>query len=560
MNSSRDKNITNVNCPHCKFSSTSSSKLKVHLKSCHTRPGLVSPENRKQIKLNNGALCVKAITPERPKLATSSVLMQEVLDLIQCKFCDFDTADTKELDNHIKVKHAQSGFECTDCDKKFKSESDYSIHNKEAHTFNCDLCSKTFSSEAMVSEHFTTAHYVNSPFLCVKCDHTFTTETDLATHIQTVHNNVEVSIAPEDQRVLQCDFCDYQCRLNIQLKKHVENRHTNYQYNCEECSFGTQFVACLWEHIAKVHPDLMPEVKNIQSDSLVIRMIVELNTNILEEIEKLKKDTKGAFMQLASALDDSPKNVKEDILSNLKTVDSRVNAIQVKVASKKCTKVCKPSDQVDDEGLVEKSAVINSSERKKLKVLYTYDEVGHAANVKELEKLTNCRIDTAAAINSIYDRREKLPHKNFTDVVTKVLEKPVNDKYDVVITSAPTADISKLDTRKVTKNSSRTWFENEAKKSSRNFIKLAENMLKKHGSLKNFVVLEHTERFHTAESDPVSLKKHLCMIANSHLHKLRNQSTLKEKLSLVNIAYIVKELDMIIKRNMCIRSPNSTMG
>ena len=171
LNSSRDKNITNVNCPHCKFSSTSSSKLKVHLKSCHTRPGLVSPENRKQIKLNNGALCVKAITPERPKLATSSVLMQEVLDLIQCKFCDFDTADTEELDNHIKVKHTQSGFECTDCDKKFKSESDYSIHNKEAHTFNCDLCSKTFSSEAMVSEHFTTTHYVTSPFLCVKCDH-----------------------------------------------------------------------------------------------------------------------------------------------------------------------------------------------------------------------------------------------------------------------------------------------------------------------------------------------------------------------------------------------------
>ena len=120
-------------------------------------------------------------------------------------------------------------------------------------------------------------------------------------------------------------------------------------------------------------------------------------------------------MQLAGALDDSLMAVKTDILSNLNNIDSKVNVLQPNTGS----------HEVVREDVSHTVPASNSGHGKKLKVLYTYDEVGNVANIKELEKLTNCRIDTAAAINSVYDRKMKLPHKNFTDVVTFLLQGPL---------------------------------------------------------------------------------------------------------------------------------------
>ena len=44
----------------------------------------------------------------------------------------------------------------------------------------------------------------------------------------------------------------------------------------------------------------------------------------------------------------------------------------------------------------------------------------------------------------------------------KVLDRPSKDDYEVVVTSAPTADITDLDTSRLNNRSNTSWYENKA--------------------------------------------------------------------------------------------------
>ena len=51
------------------------------------------------------------------------------------------------------------------------------------------------------------------------------------------------------------------------------------------------------------------------------------------------------------------------------------------------------------------------------KILYVGDSVGHTASLGQLEIFQNCRIKSAKAYSSVYDKRARWPKYNFSDVV-----------------------------------------------------------------------------------------------------------------------------------------------
>ena len=63
-------------------------------------------------------------------------------------------------------------------------------------------------------------------------------------------------------------------------------------------------------------------------------------------------------------------------------------------------------------------------------------------------------------------------------------------------------------------------------------IKLAENCLKKHSSLKKVLILDHPPRFDSNKEDPTSLKPLLAKLANEKLHNLLSRSGYRNKISI----------------------------
>ena len=105
------------------------------------------------------------------------------------------------------------------------------------------------------------------------------------------------------------------------------------------------------------------------------------------------------------------------------------------------------------------------------RILYVGDSIGHGANLKYLATSTKCQIEAVRAYSSVMDKNARWPSKNFTDVVTQYLRG--RKSFNVVVMSAPTVDISNLNTERLTQRQCKE----RAVESSKNMISLAEKIL-----------------------------------------------------------------------------------
>ena len=151
-------------------------------------------------------------------------------------------------------------------------------------------------------------------------------------------------------------------------------------------------------------------------------------------------------------------------------------------------------------------------------MLYVGDSVGHTANLKYLETKIKCQIQSIRAYSSVLDKNARWPSKNFTDVVTQYLRG--RKSFNVVVMSAPTVDISNLNTERLTQRQC----EERAVESSQNMISLAEKILANNRNLEKAILMNHPARFDCI------IKKKLAILANSTLIKFWACSPLKDKI------------------------------
>ena len=105
-------------------------------------------------------------------------------------------------------------------------------------------------------------------FICDQCPHVEQTREELDIHIQTLHKTPRVRI--EKISFVKCELCDYTCKLNIQLKRHLKANHQEFkssncddaQYNkeskemstlCPFCKLESKDIEALKIHIENIH-------------------------------------------------------------------------------------------------------------------------------------------------------------------------------------------------------------------------------------------------------------------------------------------------------------------
>ena len=96
--------------------------------------------------------------------------------------------------------------------------------------------------------------------------------------------------------------------------------------------------------------------------------------------------------------------------------------------------------------------------------------------------------------------------------------------------SAPTVDITNLDTVNVKASENIEFFKQEVVISTKNMISAAENALKSNPSIKKAIILGHPPRFDTPEVDPLMLKQTLAKVSNNLLYQLWLDSPLKDRM------------------------------
>ena len=165
-----------------------------------------------------------------------------------------------------------------------------------------------------------------------------------------------------------------------------------------------------------------------------------------------------------------------------------------------------------------KPSNIKTNYQQKHKILYVGDSVGHSANLRIVEKSQKCRIRSARAYSSVFDRNAKWPAKNFKDVVDINLKNPGNEDYETLIMTSPTVDISNLDA-----DIEQNILEERIATSSKNMVSIGEKALVEHKMLKKVIIMEHPPRFDGRNS-------HLVQVANNVLRQIHAKSPYKDRI------------------------------
>ena len=633
-----DKTFT---CPQCEKKSSSNNDLKVHMKSCHTKPGIESPKKKKILRssnddneddINDGEL----LMIEMEEFKSQSV---EIEDLITCEICEAETDSQSELKKHMQISHGWNcnqvmqepltvasndeespgetlqivedvqkinedvgnKMTCENCQVVYNDNHECQVHT-ESHgtdpTHLCDYCGLEFTLQRDLECHVETTHdtvmvqpieEATIGLNCGSCEFEGEETNDLRTHKQLEHMDVKIDVgATFDKQTVACDQCPYKCKLNIQLRAHKRKHHVmDPKYQCKSCQFTSNFAASIWEHMVFKHPELSHHLNPKENENVVLRIVAEQNTEILEEMEQMRKDSVGGFDQvgdtLANALkaykdenDDKFKTMAEAVMILLKKVSKLEKVaravshkkIKHKVAkSVKATQQLEPSHETTHKVSTKnkknvmcasgapiltnkqsntkstvniskgKTKTITSSPQAKSrfnlkpKILYVADSVGHTASLRDLEKSCNARIVSARAYSSVPDSSARWPDQNYKDVVEEKLKNPGRENFDTLVMSAPTADITNLDTSRLRSLDNTDFYKQRVIQSSRDMFSLAIASLEQNANLRKVIIMEHPPRFDSRNVDPISLKPSLRTLANTTLYQLMdNCSSMKDKI------------------------------
>ena len=174
--------------------------------------------------------------------------LPQVEDLYSCNKCEYDTEDIDKLNYHNTITH---GFEvkqvvindappeimefnselcneifvCGCCGKGFGSNDECEKHmsTHKASKITCEECNETFLTDLDHEWHVATEHVVGVPIEeCKDCSYIPTSSNGLKAHMQIQHMTMKVNLIKNVENVIRCDKCEYSCKLNVQLKKHME--------------------------------------------------------------------------------------------------------------------------------------------------------------------------------------------------------------------------------------------------------------------------------------------------------------------------------------------------
>ena len=361
-----------------------------------------------------------------------------------------------------------------------------------------------------------------------------------------------------EQKLKQCDSCDNKFGSESDLKEHmIQNHETQSKYGCNFCNYETNVLTKMFEHKFDVHPDIdsdfKPQSEAKDSKDFLLNLILEQNMALIEEVTKLKELVKDSFSQVSS-VKECLGNMEEKTKSGLLTLSDKIERY-ASIAQKASPQVPQPqsyqkttppttshvnfscdySNSKNMETKTHKTHKIKKTSRflSKQKVLYIGDSIANNVEFNSLEKATNTRIRTVKAYSSAYTDAARFPLKNVNDIAQDTLNDTHNDdEFTELVLSAPTVDITNLNTANLRPDDNIEVFKQNVVVSCQNIFSVAEQALRNHPNLKKVLILEHPPRFDQHFLDPVGLKPQLAKFANLMYNQLWLSSAYKDKIAI----------------------------
>jgi len=243
-------------------------------------------------------------------------------------FIDEDDINT-EIENYDNINlhsnKTQDGYECTLCQKLYRTFSNLKEHLQSSHNIGCTeelSCThqgctyKTFSSgqyRAHKSWHANNAalvcpvckkeylggtkglrnhmkiHSKNKDYKCNQCNKHFINLSRLNYHIQNVHGDF----------IHLCEICNKQFRSKPNLIRHQQVHKNDNGYMCPCCSFTTSFSSSLTSHVRTVH-----KIHNFTTGKVakLVKKDIRRNSTPRDKVKSMQNIINEEGEQLCSAV------------------------------------------------------------------------------------------------------------------------------------------------------------------------------------------------------------------------------------------------------------------
>ena len=556
----------------------------------------VSKQKKEEVKIRldveSPEQSIGIVEKDKKEATTITEVETEVTNVaFVCGTCTIEFISEPAYRDHLGSHIAPQTYQCSECECSFKTELECEWHTETNHCVQqmknhlCEKCDfKSMSGDDlnnhMQSRHLKVQVNINAKeqtvIACNECEFKCRLNIQMKKHMKMKH----------DESKYSCNECSFTTNYVANTWEHTVDQHPDKSLNFtkkEAENFILKLVAEQNADIGEGVDGLRNELKDAFEG---LAIVVESTLNSIKEdtndkmktladtvvmlhskISKLESDNKrtrnlkaksrhekkhektdkpteprlpssSPFKTATSALKPGSSTFKpaassfNPASSTFKPASSSFNPASstfkpAPFAEKSGSTTSTPASATFRGNLKPRTAFLS-----KPKILYVADSVGHSAEMRKLEISQNCRIKTAQAYSSVYSPAARWPNRNFTEVVRAELQNPGREHVDVMVLSAPTVDITNLDSSQLRPNDNTDAFQHQVIISCQNMINLAENSLRNNPGLAKVVILEHPPRFDTPDMDPTSLKPNLARLANSTFGQLWHNSPLKDKISI----------------------------
>ena len=244
----KDVHIKPNKCTLCSYNCGTNFRLKKHMETKHNDNGRKAKPT--EIKIYKCDLCMKEFT-KKVKYTTHKRRIHT--KAFKCHECNNQFGTPFELKQHVDQKHLGLAIKCNICDKVLANKKSFKrhmmLHSNEFQ--NCDNCEYSTRSIPQMKRH-TQVHHSEIQFQCTLCSYRAKEKKNLDHHIRRKHVKI---------KEFKCELCEYACYDKYGLRKHKASIHEGQRIKCDECQLSFS-VTSLSSHKRRYHSNYFFECED----------------------------------------------------------------------------------------------------------------------------------------------------------------------------------------------------------------------------------------------------------------------------------------------------------